>query len=221
MSNYDQNPYGPPPQSGPPGSSPYGPPHQDPYGAPPAYGQPQAQSPYGQQPYGQQPYGPPGHAYPPHGPMAPASMPGMVITARVLLFVAGGLWAILALFMIGFALLAGDIDAEEEFKDLADVAAGIGLLFFVIFGGLAALHIVPASLFGKGGTATRVVAIVAASINGLVALLSLAGSLTDGGSTANSPGSPLISLVWLATAVVTLVFCSGPQASQWFNRPKL
>ena len=45
--------------------------------------------------------------------------------------------------------------------------SGIGLVFFLLLGGLAALHIVPASMFGKGGTGTRVTAIIAASINAL------------------------------------------------------
>lgn len=209
-----KNPYGPPSEGPPPAG-------QSPYGAPPP--PPYAQDPYAQQAYGQQgPYGQqPGYGYPPpYGVPQPTRMPGLVIAARVLLFVCGGLWVVCALLMLLVAIAAGDLD-NEDLAGLEDAAVAVALVFFVVSVGLAALHIVPAALFGKGRTATRVVAIVAASINSLIALLALLswlGSINENGS---GGGNPAIGVIWLATAIVTLVFCGGSQANQWFKRPQL
>ena len=234
-----KNPYGPPPEGSPPaGQSPYGapppPPYaQDPYAPQQPYPQDQyAQQPYGQDPYAQQSYGQqaaygqqPGYGYPPQGPSPygmpqPTRMPGLVIAARVLLFVCGGLWVVCALLMLLVAIAAGDLD-NEDLAGLEDAAVALALVFFVVSVGLAALHIVPAALFGKGRTATRVVAIVAASINSLIAVLALLswlGSINENGS---GGGNPALGVIWLATAIVTLVFCGGSQANQWFKRPQL
>lgn len=230
-----KNPYGPPPEGPPPeGQSPYGPPPpyaQDPYAQQQPYGQdpyaqqqPYGPDPYAQQPYGQQaPYGQqPGYGYPPQGPPygMPQRMPGQVIAARVLLFVCGGLWVVCALLMLLVAIMTDDLNSED-LAGVEDAAIAVALIFFVISAGLAALHIVPAALFGKGRTATRVVAIVAASLNSLIAVLAMLtwlGSLNQDGS---GGGSPALGVIWVATAIVTLVFCGGSQANQWFKRPQL
>ncbi|NSC23462.1 hypothetical protein FM076_20845 [Streptomyces albus subsp. chlorinus] len=199
----------------PPGQSP-----DNPYSAP------QQGAPYG---YPQQGTGQPGYGYPaapggmpayPGGPMQPAvSMPGVVVTARVLLFIAGALWALCA-----FGVLFAGMAANEALNDVpvADsvggAALGGALLFFLILGGLAALHIVPASMFGKGRVGTRVTAIIAGSLNALIPLLAFFGALGSGDG--DAAGTLFMCLLWLATAVLTIVFCSLSAAGQWFNRPQ-
>ncbi|WP_326688473.1 MULTISPECIES: hypothetical protein [unclassified Streptomyces] len=204
--------YPPPPGQNP--NNPYAAPQQ---GAP--YGYPQ-QSPPPQYGYPQQGGMPayPGAAYP-GGPMARSvSMPGQLITARVLLFFAGSLWGLFSLFPLIGGLAAGSMLNDLPGVGSADGAAvGIGLLFFLLLGGLAALHIVPAAMFGKGGIGTRVTAIIAASINALCPLLGVLGALGSGDA---AVGQVFAGLLWLATAVLTIVFCSLNTASQWFNRPR-
>lgn len=218
----------PPP---PPGQGP-----QNPYGAPPPGqqpGQPQGQQAYGYPGQGGQPQQP-GYAYPqqggypgypgypayPGGPGGPgipqmARMPGIVIAARVLLFVAGALWALGALSLFLFGLAASDSD---EFSDttglVANDAVGIIVLFGLLFAGLSALHIVSASLFGRGRMGTRIMAIIAGAVNCVLPVLGIIGAA------ANRDVNPGVGILWAATAIVTVVFCSLPQAGAWFNRPR-
>ncbi|MEU6082248.1 hypothetical protein [Streptomyces sp. NPDC047108] len=201
------NPYGGQPQGQPyagppPQGQPYGYPQQQPQQQP-GYAYPQAQqgSPYGAYP-----------GYPGGVPGAPVSMPGQVVTARVLLFIAGALWALTAVLILIFGITAQNMgdDLPTEFRD---VAAGAGILLFLLFGGLAALHITPASMFGKGRGGTRITAIIAASLNTLVSVLAFFSAAAQG-------GNPVLAVLWAATAIVTLVFCCLRQASEWFNRPQ-
>ncbi|MEV6318371.1 hypothetical protein [Streptomyces sp. NPDC051776] len=204
-------------------NNPYGGQQQgQPYGGQPYGGQPQEQ-PYG---YPQQQTSPPGYAYPqahqgapyaayPGGvPGVPGTMPGQVVAARVLLFVAGGIWALTAVIVLIFGVTAQNMgDDFPGSEDFGDVAAGVGIVLFLLFGGLAALHIAPASMFGKGRAGTRITAIIAASLNSLVSVLAFLFAVTGN-------GNPAIALLWAATAIVTLVFCCLRQAGEWFNRPQ-
>ncbi|MFG3252289.1 hypothetical protein [Streptomyces sp. NPDC048172] len=208
----------PPP---PPGQSP------NPYAGPPQ-GAPAPQGPYAPQGYpapAPMP-GPQGHpAYPayPGGPMngmpgmpgmvpPKASMPGITIAARVLLFVAGAIWGIMAVGFLIAAMAASDA-ADAGF---GEASIGLVMVFSLVFAAMSALHIVPASLFGRGRVGTRVTAIVAASLNTLCAVLGFLGSLTPGRAEAN----PLAAVLWLAVSVCTIVFCSMSPSGQWFGRPR-
>ncbi|MGY1437549.1 hypothetical protein [Streptomyces reniochalinae] len=198
----------------PPGQSPHNPysaPQQPQQGAPYGYPQQGAPAPYGYPQAGMPAY--------PGGGMQPAvSMPGVVVTARVLLFIAGSLWA-----LFGVLLLIGGVAANDALDDIPGVGAaggaalGIALFGLLIGGGLATLHIVPASMFGKGRSGTRVTAIIAGAVNALIPLLSFIGQLAGGDS---AGGSLFLAVLWLATAVLTIVFCSMSAAGQWFNRPQ-
>lgn len=203
--------YPPPPGQNP--NNPYAAPQQ---GGQPGYGYPQQGQP--QQPYGYpQQGGMPGY---PGGPIPPnvARMPGPVITARVLLFVAGSLWGLFAvIILIGFLVASDAVDDVPGLDGASGGAAGIGVILFLIFGGLAALHIVPASMFGKGRTGTRVTAIIAASVNALLPLLGVLGVAANNDA---APGGMLLYILWLATAILTIIFCSLSAAGQWFNRPQ-
>lgn len=200
------SPYGAPPGGQPPGGQPqggpYGYPQQPPPPPGPAYG-------YGYPPHGGYPGGP-------GGPMMPMPMPGTVVTARVLLFIAGSLWLIVAVGMFILAASSQNLKDEDvpEIANFADFASGLAVVLGVVFGALAALHIVAASMFGKGAGGVRALAIVAASLNSLLAMLSLVSSLDAQG------GNPVLPVLWTGTAVLTIVFCANGQASQWFNRPR-
>ncbi|MDJ1135984.1 DUF3824 domain-containing protein [Streptomyces iconiensis] len=201
------------------------PPGQDPnnpYAAPPqgqpGYGYPQQAPPQPMYGYPQQ-GGIPGY---PGGPMPPnvARMPGAVITARVLLFVAGSLWALAGVIgLIGFLAAADGLNEVPGLDGASGGAAGVGVIFFLILGGLAALHIVPASMFGKGAAGTRITAIIAASLNSLVPLLGFLG-VASSSNDVYGPGAMLLYVLWLATAILTIIFCSLSAAGQWFNRPR-
>ncbi|GAA1906615.1 hypothetical protein GCM10009716_15720 [Streptomyces sodiiphilus] len=192
---------------------------------------PNATQPYGQQPPPQQPgygypappQGAPGYGYPPQGTVppggmppggqwgaAPASMPGTVITARVLLFVMGGFWSIGAVALLVLALTVQNAVSSlgGPMEDLGNLTAGLAVFIGLLAAAMAALAIVPAAMFGSGSTGTRVTAIIAASVNTLLAVISLGGD------------SPVMGLLWLATAVLTIVFCGQRQAGEWFGRPR-
>jgi hypothetical protein len=223
-------PYGQPPQGQPPQGQPYGYPQQPP-AAPPGYGYPQ-QPPAGTPGYGypqqppsgqpdgypqQPPAGPPGYGYPqqqpghpygayPGGPdQMPVQMPGTVKTARVLLFVVGGLNVLAALLLAvaGAALQSGEVSTADT-----EGLSG-GLLFFmaVISAALAVAAIVIAAKFGKGGNGVRVGAIVVGS------LIIASGAVNV--ATGNAP-----SIVGLAIGVLVVVFSAKQDAKMWFNRPR-
>ncbi|MFE9336064.1 hypothetical protein [Streptomyces sp. NPDC007063] len=213
------NPYTTPPQGG--QGAPYGYPGQG--AGQPGHGQPG----YSQPGYSQPGYGYPGGVppYPGGGPgagMQPSvSMPGQVVTARVLLFVAGSMWALLAVIVFFLGLVANDAVNDLPGVDTAGGAAlGVAFIGLLIFGGLAALHIVPASMFGKGRVGTRVTAIIAASVNALLPLLGCFGALGSAVGGEDAASIFFWYILWLATAVVTLIFCCLGPASQWFNRPQ-
>lgn len=148
--------------------------------------------------------------------MMPMRMPGTVITARVLLFIAGSIWALSSVAMLILAAGSQGLKDEEVpgLGDVADFASGIAIVFFVVFAVLSALHIVPASMFGNGASGVRALAIVAASLNALLSILALLSTLSADG------GNPVLTILWAGTSILTIVFCANGQASQWFNRPR-
>ncbi|MFR9676253.1 hypothetical protein [Streptomyces sp. TR06-5] len=200
---------------------------------------PDPQAPYGGGPYGQQqpgygypqqqPAPQPGYGYPPqypgaapvpgmpHGPAA--GMPGQVVTARVLLFVAGSIWLLVSLLM-----LIGGFAAQNMLESVPGMdggaALGVALLLFLLFAGMGALHVMPAAVFGRSGTGARVTGIIGASLNGLCGVFYVVASLAmisqdeDGGA-----GLLLVSLLWAATGITTVVLLSLGQAGRWFTRP--
>ncbi|MCZ7417042.1 MULTISPECIES: hypothetical protein [unclassified Streptomyces] len=186
----------------------------NPYGQPPPYGYPPPPQPG--------PTGPGGPGYPqyPGGPggMMPMrmSMPGLVVTARVLLFVAGGLWALTMVFGLIMMLAASDIEDDADFGVADSDVVVVGVVILLVGAALAALHIVSASMFGKGRTGVRVMGIITASLNLILAGFSLLGSLAQTGA----PGGILLSLLWVVTALLTVIFLSLRPAGEWFNRPQ-
>ncbi|KMS67519.1 hypothetical protein ACM01_42535 [Streptomyces viridochromogenes] len=202
------NPYGPP-QGQQPGYPPQQPPAQPGYGypqgapqQPPAYGYPQGQP--------AQP-GYPGYPGYPGNAMA-MEMPGLMKTARVLLFIMSG-------FQILFGIIAGvAIGAAQDLSngvgsgDDTDTLAGLGFLVAGLLVALGALSIFLGVKFKNGGSGIRITTIVYAS---LMILGGIVNMVNGGGGSATFGG-----LISLAIAGIILASMVNSAASAWFNRPR-
>ncbi|WP_327593792.1 hypothetical protein [Streptomyces chartreusis] len=196
------NPYGPPPQGQP------GYPQQPPQGQP-GYGYPQGAP---QQPGYGYPQGQPAYPGYPGGNMMPVQMPGLMKTARVLLFILAG-------FQLLFGLITGiAVGAAQDLSNGVgsggdtDTLAGLGFLVAALLVGLGALSIFLGVKFKNGGSGIRITTIVYASLmilGGIVNIVNGAnGSATFGG------------LISLAIAGIILASMVNGAASAWFNRPR-
>ena len=204
------NPYGPPQgqQPGYPPQPPQGQPGYPPQGQP-GYGYPQGAPP--QQPgygYPQQP-GYPGY---PGGNHMTIEMPGLMKTARVLLFILAG-------FQILFGIIAGiavgaaqDVSNGIGSGDSTDTLAGLGFVLAAFLVGLGALSIFLGVKFKTGGSGIRVTTIVYAS---LMILGGLVNTVQGGGGSGTFGG-----LISLAIAGIILASMVNGAASAWFNRPR-
>ncbi|WP_030241479.1 hypothetical protein [Streptomyces sp. NRRL S-350] len=193
------NPYGQPPAA--PG---YGYPQQAP--PPPAgYGYPQAAPAYG------------------YAPAVPPSMPGLVTTARVLLFIVGGVQAILAIIYVIIGAAAKDAtntlsrttSSDNPFTAMGNAAAGVLIVVAVLFGLFAALSITLGAKFGKGGNTVRVITIVYGSLGALVGLLILLGAISGGTAV-----GLVMAFLWLAISVIWITAMCVRDGVSWFNRPR-
>ncbi|MEU5596514.1 hypothetical protein [Streptomyces sp. NPDC020298] len=196
------NPYGPPQGQQPPGYPPQQPPQGQPgYGYPSA---PPAQPGYG---YPAAPPVPQGYGY-----GAPMEMPGLIKTARVLLFILAGLQFLAGL---GIGVVAGAAqDASNGIGSGDDTSTATGLLIFfaLLMLALGSLSIFLGVKFKNGGSGIRITTIVYASLMLLGSLVNITrgagGSGTFGG------------VVSLAFAGIILASMVNSAASAWFNRPK-
>ncbi|MDX3800278.1 hypothetical protein [Streptomyces sp. AK04-3B] len=193
------NPYGPP-QGQPPGYPPQGPPPQQPgYGYPTA---PQGQPGYG---YPQAPPVPQGYGY-----GVPQEMPGMVKTARVLLFIVAGFQFLAGVFI---GILAGATqDASNAFGsgDDSSTATGIAVAVALLMLALGSLSIFLGVKFKSGRGGIRVTTIVYSS---LMILGSLANIVNGAGGSGTFGG--VISLAF--GGIILSAMISG---GAWFNRPR-
>ncbi|MEU9418294.1 hypothetical protein [Streptomyces sp. NPDC051577] len=198
-------------------NNPYGQ-QQQPQGQPgqPGYGYPQ-QAPQGVPPQGG--YGYPGGApaYPGGYPGMSVEMPGGVKGARIMLYILGGLQALMGVIaMVASAWVAKMItgSAESSGSSLSstdvDKAAGLGAGIMIVVGllilGFALWAILTGAKLGKGRGGVRVSGIVYASVVVLFSLISLL--------TAN-----VFALISLVLGILIIVFLAKGDASQYFNRP--
>lgn len=203
------NPYGPP-QGQQPGYPPQQPPAQPGYGYP--QGAPQQQPGYGY-PQGQpaQP-GYPGYPGYPGGNAMPMEMPGLMKTARVLLFILAG-------FQLLFGIIAGiavgavqDVSNGVGSGDETGQGVGLGFLIAGLMVALGALSIFLGVKFKNGGSGIRITTIVYAALMILGGIMNIVnganGSATFGG------------LISLAIAGIILASMVNGAASTWFNRPR-
>ncbi|MGW2043928.1 hypothetical protein ACWCPF_01925 [Streptomyces sp. NPDC001858] len=203
------NPYGPP-QGQPPGYPPQAPPPQQP-GYPTA---PQGQPGYG---YPTAPQGQPGYGYPQAPPVpqgygygAPQEMPGLMKTARVLLFILAGFQFLAGLI---FGILAGATqDASNAFGsgDDSSMATGVIILIALLMLALGSLSIFLGVKFKTGRSAIRITTIVYSS---LMILGSLANIVEGAGGSGTFGG--VISLAF--GGIILSAMISG---GAWFSRPR-
>ncbi|GHJ35094.1 hypothetical protein [Streptomyces sp. TS71-3] len=216
------NPYGPPPEQPPGQGYPPGPPQ--PQGQP-GYGYPQA--PQGQPGYGYPgaPQGQPGYPNPnqnyqnypgypayPGGPGMPMEMPGLMKTARVLLFILAGLqilFGLIAGIVIGALQDASNVVGSGE---SSSVAAGLGIVLALVLLALGVLSIFLGVKFKTGGGAIRVVTIVYASLM----IVGGIGNMVNGANGSATFGG----IISLAIAGIILASMVGGRATAWFNRPR-
>ncbi|WP_399928534.1 hypothetical protein [Streptomyces kanamyceticus] len=200
------NPYGQPPQQ-PPAAPGYGYPQQAPPGVPPQQG-------YG---YPQQP------AYPgyPGGNMMPQSMPGLLVTARVFLFLISAVQILFALIYLYVAALANDVsDSADDFglgsvSDGGDAVTAFAVIGALIAAAFATLSITLGVKFGRGGQGVRITTVVYGALGGIVGLIALFVGLDSG--LASAIIGPLI---WVVFAVVITMAPVVPSGTAWFNRPR-
>ncbi|MER6071934.1 hypothetical protein ACFYZB_17540 [Streptomyces sp. NPDC001852] len=204
------NPYGPPPQQ-PPAAPGYGYPQQPP--APPqAYG------------YPQQP------AYPgyPGGNMMPQSMPGLLVTARVFLYlisavqiIVGLIWLYVAAFVNDVSNKADDLgnsSSNNPFNTIGNgghMAAGLIVFIALIALGLAALSITLGVKFGRGGQGVRITTVVYGALGGVLGLIGLFAGMDSGLASA-----VIFPLIWVVFAAVITAAPVVPSGTAWFNRPR-
>ncbi|GGW30350.1 hypothetical protein GCM10010503_02380 [Streptomyces lucensis JCM 4490] len=196
------NPYGPPPPQ-PPTAPGYGYPQQP--GIPP-------------QGYPQQP------AYPgyPGGNMMPQTMPGLMVTARVMLYIVAAVQIIGGLVFLYLAATINDVSnaGEDTFGDnaLSDIGhdgAGIALVFALFILGLAALSITLGVKLGRGGQGIRITTMVYGILGALVGLLIMISAAGQGSS------AGLISaLLWMSFGGIMAAAMIAPSGAAWFNRPR-
>jgi len=204
-------------------NNPYGPPPQQPPAAPPAapgYGYPQAPPGVPPQGYGypQQP------AYPgyPGGNMMQQSMPGLMVTARVLLYIVAGVQILIGIFAIFGAATINDASnaGEDTFGDngLSDIghaSAGIIFVIALLFLGLAALSITLGVKFTRGGQGIRITTMVYGILGSLFGLLGLINAADVGSSAAL-----VFALLWIGFGGVMAAAMIAPSGAAWFNRPR-
>ncbi|WP_405732416.1 hypothetical protein OG885_17860 [Streptomyces sp. NBC_00028] len=214
------NPYGPPPQQ-PPAAPGYGYPQQAPPGIPP-------QQPYGapQQPYGAYPQAP---AYPgyPGANMVPQSMPGLLVTARVFLYIISAVQIIAGLIYLYVAAFVNDVSdsadslsssSDDPFSgigDIGDAAAGIitGIALFLL--ALAALSITLGVKFGRGGQGVRITTVIYGALGTIVGLIGLFIGLDTGMASA-----VILPLLWVVFGSIITAAPVVPSGTAWFARPR-
>ncbi|MFJ4185850.1 hypothetical protein [Kitasatospora sp. NPDC089509] len=199
----------------------YPPDPNNPYGQqPPApgYGYPQQAPPQPAPGYGYPPPAAPGYGY---APAVPQTMPGLVTTARVLLFIVGGTQVLLALgCLIGAAATKDAVNKSGASSDnfissIGNAAAGILVVVGIVFALAAALSITLGAKYGKGGNATRITTIVYGSIASLFGLVDLVGGVSQG-VTVNI----VFGVIWVAICVIWITAMCTQDGVNWFNRPR-
>ncbi|MEV0112228.1 hypothetical protein AB0H77_03070 [Streptomyces sp. NPDC050844] len=200
------NPYGQPPQQ-PPAAPGYGYPQQAPPGVPPQQG-------YG---YPQQP------AYPgyPGGNMMPQTMPGLLVTARVFLFLISAVQILVAIIYLYAGAVASDAgDSAEDLGlsgmgDVGDDVAAIAIIAALVAAALATLSITLGVKFGRGGQGVRITTVVYGALGGIVGLIGLFIGLDTGFATAI-----IGPLIWVTFAAIITIAPVVPSGTAWFARPR-
>ncbi len=177
------------------------PPYAQPQPQPQPYGPPHPSQPYPPQPYPSQPYGHPAPqgAYGPYVP-EPLQMPRGAKATRILLFVIGGLYALVGPVLITVATAVDDLGKAD-----ASRAALYATGTFTLAVGIVAL--VVAALFRKGGNGIRITAVVIGGIMVANAVLALAAGQTG-------------FMAGCVSGIVIVANCLKKDTVAWFKRPR-
>ncbi|MEV6119115.1 hypothetical protein AB0M23_01050 [Streptomyces sp. NPDC052077] len=209
------NPYGPPP-----GQPPAQPPGQ------PGYGYPQ-QPPAPQQGYPGYPQQPGYPGFPGGNQMLPMTMPGLLMTARVFLFLIAAVQIIIGFIWLYVATIASDIsdaadsvstssdDPFSALSDGGDLAAGVLIIIALVVFGFATLSILLGVKFSRGGQGIRITTVVYGALGGVVGLIALFGALDSGLASAI-----IFPLIWVVFAVIITIAPVVPSGTAWFARPR-
>ncbi|MCX5405104.1 hypothetical protein OHA37_14560 [Streptomyces sp. NBC_00335] len=200
---------------------------QQPQGGQPAYGYP-PQAPQGVPAQGG--YGYPQQAYPgvPGYPGSPMPMPGGVKGARVILFILGGLQALLGLLIaVGGALFATALSesSSSSASDVGAVAGGAFVIGGIFVVGLALWPILTAAKLSKGRGGVRVSGIIFGSLQTLFAVGSLVINIVTLNGLHESGGAPLListipALISLGLGLWILIGLANSAAGEYFRRPQ-
>ncbi|MFJ9770208.1 hypothetical protein ACIRVF_03080 [Kitasatospora sp. NPDC101157] len=197
----------------------YPPDPNNPYGQPqaPGYGYPQ-----------QAPPPAPGYGYPQpvapaygYAPALPQVMPGLVTTARVLLFIVGGTQVLIALgCLIGAAATKDAVNktstsSDDFISSIGNAAAGILVVVGIVFALAAALSITLGAKYGKGGNAVRITTIVYGAIASLFGLLDLVSGIAQ-----KLTVNIIFGGLWVAICVIWITAMCTQDGVNWFNRPR-
>ncbi|MEU8970955.1 hypothetical protein AB0D11_17010 [Streptomyces monashensis] len=192
-------------------NNPYGPPPQQPPAAP-GYGYPQAPG------YPQQP------AYPgyPAANMMPQTMPGLMVTARVLLYIVAAVQILIGVIAIFGAATVNDASNAGEdtfgnngFSNIGHASAGIILVVALLFLALAGLSITLGVKFTRGGQGIRITTMVYGILGAVFGVLILIGAASAGSSAAL-----VWALLWIGFGGIMAAAMIVPSGAYWFNRPR-
>lgn len=214
------NPYGQPPQQPPQPPLPQQPPTVPGYNYDYGYGYPQQQTYPGYAGYPGQP------GYPGAGMMPPQSMPsmpGLLTTARVFLFIIGGVQILGGLAWLYIAAFVSDVTdgatsgsaSLESFDDAGHAAAGMLVFIALLTLGIAALSITLGVKFSRGGQGIRITTVVYGALGSVVGLIALFAGLDTGSATA-----VVFPLIWVVFAGVITAAPVVPSGTAWFARPR-
>ncbi|MEE1784344.1 hypothetical protein PUR71_15760 [Streptomyces sp. SP17BM10] len=208
----------------------YPPDPNNPYGQPqqPGYGYPQQAPPAAGYGYPQQ-AAQPMYGYPPAAPQR-MSMPGLMVTARVFLFIIGAVQVIITAVLLlgagGAKKVANEHTTGSETAIFGNAAASILLVIGVVYLLAAVLSITLGVKFGSGGPATRITTIVYGSVAVLLGLGVLISSITGGansqvaGAAAGAGLGVAIGVLWIAISVLWIAAVTTRDGVAWFNRPR-
>ncbi|WP_432191983.1 hypothetical protein [Streptomyces sp. bgisy027] len=159
--------------------------------------------------------------------MVPQSMPGLLVTARVFLFIISAVQILAGLGWLYVAAIANDVsDAADDLSSSSDdpfsaigeggdIAAGVLVLIALIALGLAALSITLGVKFSKGGQGIRITTVVYGALGTIVGLIFLFIGLDSGLATA-----VIFPLLWVVFGGIITAAPVVRSGTAWFNRPR-
>ncbi|MFE9597785.1 hypothetical protein [Streptomyces hokutonensis] len=201
------NPYGQPPRP----SQPPPPPQQPPTAPGYTYGYPQ-----------QQPYSGYGYGYPAGATMPAQTMPGLLMTARVFLFIISATQILGGLAWLYFGAFVSDVTDDatsavplRSLDDAGHAAAGALVFIGLVSLAFAALSITLGVKFGNGGQGIRVTTVVYGALGTIIGFILLVVGLDSGMASA-----VILPLLWVGFGTVITAAPMVAGGTAWFARPR-